>query len=305
VAVRPRKGSAAVCSRCHLPAPGYDQLTEGRFEFIPLWGFLVFLLYTMRRGDCHGKRRRRPFAPPGEGLGAGIRFVDRRLVRRAVRACKMVHYAVKVCMTRIKEQTKPIRFISVSLALSAAFLSVSASLQRLSAQDRKASGTSYPSKRMADGKQWMTRNLDVQTVPSYCYERAEENCRRYGRLYTWELASRACLSLGGGWRLPTDNEWRQLAKAYGGVSEDSEDKGKAAYKALVAGGSAGFRALLGGGRSEDGQYARLEAHGFYWTASEIDSANGWYYNFGRGGLALHRQNGGEKPRAFSVRCVRE
>src|ERR1700726_4985781 len=36
VAVRPRKGSAAVCSRCHLPAPGYDQLAERRFEFIPL-----------------------------------------------------------------------------------------------------------------------------------------------------------------------------------------------------------------------------------------------------------------------------
>src|SRR3954464_4589241 len=41
VAVRPRKGSTAVCSRCHLPAPGYDQLAERRFEFIPLWGFLV------------------------------------------------------------------------------------------------------------------------------------------------------------------------------------------------------------------------------------------------------------------------
>src|SRR5690242_14961441 len=52
VAVRPRKGSAAICSRCHLPAPGYDQLAERRFEFIPLWGFLVFLLYTMRRVDC-------------------------------------------------------------------------------------------------------------------------------------------------------------------------------------------------------------------------------------------------------------
>src|SRR5437899_8833824 len=49
VAVRPRKGSAAVCSRCHLPAPGYDHLAERRFEFIPLWGVLVFLLYTMRR----------------------------------------------------------------------------------------------------------------------------------------------------------------------------------------------------------------------------------------------------------------
>ena len=52
VAVRPRKGSAAVCSQCHLPAPGYDQLAERRFEFIPLWGFLVFLLYTMRRVNC-------------------------------------------------------------------------------------------------------------------------------------------------------------------------------------------------------------------------------------------------------------
>jgi hypothetical protein len=38
VAARPGKGSAAVRSRCHLPAPGYDQLAERRFEFIPLWG---------------------------------------------------------------------------------------------------------------------------------------------------------------------------------------------------------------------------------------------------------------------------
>src|SRR5476651_1191362 len=52
VAVRPHKRSAAICSRCHRPAPGYDQLPERRFEFIPFWGFLVFLLYSMRRVDC-------------------------------------------------------------------------------------------------------------------------------------------------------------------------------------------------------------------------------------------------------------
>src|SRR5690349_23116398 len=52
VVLRPRKGSAAVCSRCHSPAPRYDQLAERRFEFIPLWGFFVFLLYAMRRVDC-------------------------------------------------------------------------------------------------------------------------------------------------------------------------------------------------------------------------------------------------------------
>jgi uncharacterized protein (TIGR02145 family) len=158
---------------------------------------------------------------------------------------------------------------------------------------------------MADGKQWTTHNLNVKTVPSYCYEDAEKNCLQYGRLYTWESAQRGCQSLGDGWRLPTDDEWRQMAKDYGGVSEDSDDRGKAAYKALLAGGSSEFNALLGGGRSDDGQYARLEAHGFYWTASETDPANGWFYNFGKGGQALHRQSGGEKQRAFSVRCVRE
>jgi transposase len=53
VSVRPRQGSAAICARCHQPAPGYDQLAERRFEFLPLfWGFFVFLLYALRRVDC-------------------------------------------------------------------------------------------------------------------------------------------------------------------------------------------------------------------------------------------------------------
>src|ERR1700693_1049756 len=103
-------------------------------------------------------------------------------------------------MTRVKDKTRPIRVFVVSSALSVAFWSVSASLELLSAQEQKASGTMYSSKRMADGKQWTTRNLDVNTVPSYCYEDAEQNCHQYGSLYTWESARRVCQSLGDGWR---------------------------------------------------------------------------------------------------------
>jgi transposase len=53
VTVRPRKGAKAVCSGCDKPAPGYDRLPERSFEFIPFWGFLVFLLYCRRRVQCH------------------------------------------------------------------------------------------------------------------------------------------------------------------------------------------------------------------------------------------------------------
>ena len=51
--------------------------------------------------------------------------------------------------------------------------------------------------KMADGKEWTTANLNVNASPSYCYDDAERNCRRYGRLYTWESAQRVCQSLAG------------------------------------------------------------------------------------------------------------
>ncbi len=52
IEVRPRRGSKPRCSGCGLPATGYDQLSERRFEFIPVWGFAVWLLYRMRRVQC-------------------------------------------------------------------------------------------------------------------------------------------------------------------------------------------------------------------------------------------------------------
>jgi len=151
---------------------------------------------------------------------------------------------------------------------------------------------SLSSKRMADGKRWTVRNLDVETEGSYCYD---GNCRQYGRLYTWESARRACQSLGQGWRLPADDDWRHLAEISGGAA--------GAYRTLLTGGKSGFDALLGGGRDLNGQFARLEAHGFYWTATEDGPTSAVFYNFAKGKLSLFRQSEGEKPRAFSVRCV--
>ena len=120
----------------------------------------------------------------------------------------------------------------------------------------------YSVKRMEDGKPWTAVNLNVAVASSYCYADVAANCAQYGRLYKWGAAANACQSLGKGWRLPSEEDWRRLAKAYGGGLEDSKDRGQGAYKALMDGGPAGFNAVLGGGRSEDGKYERLNAHGF-------------------------------------------
>ena len=162
------------------------------------------------------------------------------------------------------------------------------------------------STRMADGRVWTTENLSVITTDSYCYAASARNCLRYGRLYTWESAQQACRALAGGWRLPTNEEWRQLGNQYGGIRQESADLGKAAYTALIAGGRSGFNAVLGGGRADkSGEYARLDAHGFYWSASENGPTRAWFYNFGKGAESFGRHEDGEKRRAFSVRCVKE
>ncbi len=52
VEVRPRSNSRPICSECRKCCPGYDTLPPRYFEFVPLWGIKVFLLYARRRVDC-------------------------------------------------------------------------------------------------------------------------------------------------------------------------------------------------------------------------------------------------------------
>lgn len=52
VEMEPRKNSRPVCSGCGRRGRPYDRLERRRFEFVPLWGILVFLAYRMRRVDC-------------------------------------------------------------------------------------------------------------------------------------------------------------------------------------------------------------------------------------------------------------
>ena len=47
-----RANGRALCSACSCPRPGYDRLPARRFEFVPLWGIKVFLVYAPRRVDC-------------------------------------------------------------------------------------------------------------------------------------------------------------------------------------------------------------------------------------------------------------
>lgn len=157
-----------------------------------------------------------------------------------------------------------------------------------------------------NGLRWMAQNLNFD-VGNGCwiYEGDPKNGEKYGRLYTWEAAKKACLP---GWRLPTDEEWQALARLFGGCDYecnfDPKDGGRAAYEALIKEGSSGFCARLGGYRYLDGSFSLIKRVGKYWSATTSDSDEAWHYAFNRNFRKLLREYY-SKELALSCRCVQE
>jgi uncharacterized protein (TIGR02145 family) len=163
-------------------------------------------------------------------------------------------------------------------------------------------GQSYRTVRL-NGLAWMAENLNYDVGDgSWCHKNNASNCREYGRLYNWEAAKKACQAVG--WRLPTDDEWREMAKQFGGADDDASDGGKAAYKALIEGGKSGFAAQLGGYRYSNGDFSSLGDGGRYWSATERDAGNAWLYYFRRFDGKLYRSHG-NKSVGRSCRCVQD
>ncbi len=52
VVIEARANARLLCSGCGKKCPGYDCLSERRYEFIPIWGYHVYFLYAKRRVNC-------------------------------------------------------------------------------------------------------------------------------------------------------------------------------------------------------------------------------------------------------------
>jgi transposase len=85
VEVQARANGRALCSGCERPRPGYDRLPTRRFEFVPLWGIKVFLVYAPRRvacGDCGVRVERLPWASGKHRLTEAYAWFLARWARR-------------------------------------------------------------------------------------------------------------------------------------------------------------------------------------------------------------------------------
>jgi len=159
--------------------------------------------------------------------------------------------------------------------------------------------------RLKDGKKWMVQNLNFEMDGSWCYDNNSDRCAEYGRLYIRQAAQTACPS---GWRLPTDEEWWQMASYYGKAfsvfTNREEGAGQMAYKTLAKGGDSEFSAVLGGLRFPSGTYINMDINGSYWSSTEKNASVSRSYRFNSENKRLAKSNTGKKL-AISCRCLQD
>lgn len=158
-----------------------------------------------------------------------------------------------------------------------------------------------------DNKTWMAENLKYKNgAESRPYYDDNNMINRYGLLYSWQAAQSACPD---GWRLSTDEDWRQLILHYGGYNDlerqvELSNYGKG-YKVLMENGASGFNATLGGFNTVDSESKYLGEYGDYWTSTEAtDTSEAIAFNFALDVKFISRK-GFDKRYMFSCRCVKE
>lgn len=147
---------------------------------------------------------------------------------------------------------------------------------------------------------WMAENLNFNynessTAASYCYNNSADSCAKYGRLYTWVAAMKACPDE---WHLPTEKEWKILLT--------NEDESCGNWKCFMSGGGQnqegtdvyGF-SIIRAGEQFRNQFRGVGQKARFWLGTENYPNHAKYVETTSVGNYDQYKNN-----AYSVRCLK-
>ena len=165
-----------------------------------------------------------------------------------------------------------------------------------------------------NGREWMAENMAYKVDEGcWVYNNIDTLVEKYGFLYSWEKAMEICPKK---WRLPTDEEWEELATfisndngGYKKVVDDWYGVGKHLKSTfgwnLVGNGTDdyGFNGFPGGVRTNDGNFDAEFSIGYWWCFTQYSNEKAYYWYLKSWDTFLHR-NYYAKTSAISVRCIK-
>lgn len=175
---------------------------------------------------------------------------------------------------------------------------------------------------------WMVKNLNVNVPGSFCYEYKEENCEKFGRLYTWTAAmkiddrfsrteARDSISrrkprgiCPNGWHVPTVFDFHKLIAylkdiddAVGvGTNLRAREGWKENENVLLGEDGFGFAGLAAGARDTAGVFGGIETFAGFWSGTEGDSLHSlaWTLLYDNDDFVMDSV---QKGNAYAVRCL--
>jgi len=190
-------------------------------------------------------------------------------------------------------------------------------------------GYTYASIVLGNGQEWMAENLRTTAyangdpIPNITditqwqnlttgawshYNNDSQYENPYGKLYNWFTVADARNVCPTGWHVSTDGELTVLSDYLGGeavAGGKMKSTGTAYWVSpnTNATNESGFSGLPGGLRGYDGPFYTIGNTGYWWSSTEVGTANAWFrgLNYSVGNVG---RGGANKTSGFSVRCLR-
>ena len=166
-------------------------------------------------------------------------------------------------------------------------------------------GQSYDVVQIGD-QIWMAENLNFAgtDLATFCPDGDDRNCKKYGRLYTWEAALKACPE---GWQLPTRDDLMKLIAA----AETSSSQPGVALKSTSGWFKKGngtdavhFNALPAGYKGD--KFDGIGGYAYFWASTtDADEPAFAHYLFLDFSSPVAEIKSFDKNSARSVRCIKK
>lgn len=174
-----------------------------------------------------------------------------------------------------------------------------------------------------DNDEWEKTTLGAYSI--YPYENAEgvdseeQMVATFGLLYNWFVVDNPAGVCPEGWRVPTDNEWKELELSVGMLESEVDE---AAWRGNVAPllkspegwiddsepgtDDYGFSAMAAGARYPNGSYNRFGTYAYFWTSTPSGTQGDRAIRrlFMRDDVTINRSN---RPSVEGqcIRCIRD
>jgi len=163
----------------------------------------------------------------------------------------------------------------------------------------------------------------INKKPAWCYYRIYGNHYKWdiyhlksekkltnGKLYNWYAVNDPRGLAPTGWHIPSENEWSELIEFLGGRYKAGNKLHEKCNKYWTfnnvydcgATNETGFTDLSCGCRNEEGVFYNYKFYSFYWTSTELDSLNAFFWS--NDGYCMIRAYG-KKGWGLSVRCIKD